>query len=82
MALRAPEPEPTPEDGVHDGIVGHWEKGRFWRVMDPSHTRVLAETSNPADDFFQEALQQPGVTCQRSHRFVPADYFWINTEAP
>ena len=82
MALRAPEPEPVPEDSVHQDIVGHWEKGRFWRVMDRSHTRILAETSNPDDDAFREALNQPGATCQRSYRFGPADMIWLNEEAP
>lgn len=69
MALRAPEPDrPVYVDEDHT-VTGHWEPSRWWRVVLEDH--VLAESSDPTDDFMRQAVEEGGEL-QRQLVFVPA----------
>lgn len=84
MALRAPERGPRPEyTDTPQTVPGHWEPGRWWRVID-SARKVLAESSNPEDDGMRAALASPGAQLERSFVFVPAIHQWrpIPKETP
>ena len=80
MSLRADQTNnmPAHHEDEHT-VVGHWEPGRLWLAMKDG--RVLAETSDPADDAFQDALDQGAVSYQQKW-FIPADHYWVVTDPP
>lgn len=74
MALRAPGPAERPfiPDAEHT-ILGHWEPGRWYRVLD-NEGGLWMETSNP--DEARDAAREHGYRLQREHRFIPAVHQW------
>lgn len=76
--LRAPKREPRPVyEDAHHVVHGHWEPGRFWRVLDHDG-KVWMETSNKAEAVNE--AREKGYDLQRQRRFVLATDHWADEE--
>ena len=72
--LRAPKREDRPVyEDAHHVVHGHWEPGRFWRVIDHDGG-IWMESSNKAEAVNE--AREKGYDLQRQRRFVLATDHW------